>query len=357
MQGALVDRFVGCLLGGAIGDALGYPIEFERETARILGKYGAVPPARLAYAGPALVSDDTQMTLFTAEGLIRVYLRGAERGIWHPPSFLQTSYRRWYVTQVAASPEAARVDHPGWLMGERRLFARRAPGNTCLKALAGKSDDCPTVESPPNDSKGCGAVMRSAPIGLCSRTRAEAFELGRDAAVVTHGHPSGYLSAAYFASVIHDLARSLDLPGAMAHADALLAGERGHEEMAAVIARVRALAPGGPPSPATIESLGGGWVGEEALGIALLCALTARDSSPAAFADALWRSVAHSGDSDSTGSLTGNLLGAMHGQACLPAAWRAEVELADVAERLARDLHAVWIDGKEDLDRQDYPRV
>lgn len=348
---------MGCLLGGAIGDALGYPVEFVDSAAKIIGKHGAAPPASLAYAGPARISDDTQMTLFTGEGLIRVYLRGSEKGIWHPPSFLALAYRRWHATQVSHGLETARVHHPGWLLGEQRLYARRAPGNTCLAALSREWDGSPpTVDKPPNDSKGCGAVMRSAPIGLAHGTREKAFQLGRDGAVITHGHASGYLSAAYFASVIHDLARSVELPAAMAAADALLARERGGEELAAVIDKVRALAPQGPPSPAAIESIGGGWVGEEALGIALLCALTVPDGSPAAFRDALWRSVVHAGDSDSTGSMTGNLLGAMFGEACLPPAWCAEVELGEVVVRIARDLHAVWIDGA-DLDARDYPRT
>ena len=91
--------------------------------------------------------------------------------------------------------------------------------------------------------------------------------LARDAAALTHGHPSGYLSAAYFASLVFDVSRGSSLTDAMHAADGLLAGERGHEETAAVIAKVRSLAGGGPPSASTLETIGGGWVGEEALGI------------------------------------------------------------------------------------------
>jgi hypothetical protein len=85
--------------------------------------------------------------------------------------------------------------------------SRRAPEPpSALEALSGASS-LPTVDAPPNHSKGCGAVMRVAPCGLGAATRELAFELARDTGVITHGHPSGYLSAAYFAALVWDLAR------------------------------------------------------------------------------------------------------------------------------------------------------
>jgi ADP-ribosylglycohydrolase len=212
----------------------------------------------------------------------------------------------------------------------------------------------PTVDAPPNDSKGCGVVMRSAPFGLAAKSRDEAFREARDAGVLTHGHPSGYLSGAYLASLVFDVARGTSLDAAMASADDLLAHERGNEEMRAIVTETRRLASAGPPSVDVIEKLGGGWIGEEALAISLLCTLTAGDGSPASVAAALWRSVAHGGDSDSTGSITGNLLGAMHGIDALPELWLAQLELRDVIERVARDLFASSIlDAEPDL--ESYP--
>jgi ADP-ribosylglycohydrolase len=212
----------------------------------------------------------------------------------------------------------------------------------------------PTVSSPVNDSKGSGAIMRSAPIGLAAADRQRAFDLARDAGALTHGHPSGYLSAAYFAALVHDLSRSRPLDAALTAADALLAREPGHEEVAAAVADARGLAAAGPPPPEALESLGGGWVGEEALAIALACVLTADLASPSDIADALWRAVCHSGDSDSTGSLTGNLLGAMAGAEELPASWLPAIELRDVIERIALDLFAGSVEGRLPA-RADYP--
>lgn len=341
-----VEAFRGCLLGGAIGDALGYPVEFIRGD-QIEWKHGKVAPERLDFDGktPARISDDTQMTLFTAEGLMRARARLDDRGMCSVPSVMASALLRWYETQGG---KIASAGDRGWLVDERGLHALRAPGNTCMSALAAlaQGGGLPSVESPPNDSKGCGAVMRVAPLGLGANSRESAWELARDQGVITHGHPSGYLSAAYFAAVIHDLARGASLADAAAGADALLAAAAGREELVAVLAKARDLATRGQPSMATIESLGGGWTGEEALAIAMLCASTYDPDEPRAFEQALWRAAAHSGDSDSTAAITGNLLGARLGVGALPAAWLDVLELREVIDRIAVDLHATMIRGQ-----------
>lgn len=365
------DRIHGCLLGGALGDALGYPVEFIRSWTRIAELYGRDAPEHLAYAGraPAVITDDTQMALFVAEGFIRAVQRFRDRGICNPVSVISSALLRWYAAQV---PEArlSEWQRSGWLLRDPRLHHQRGPGNTnlaALAALAARLDrqlaagsefvaELPSVGTRPNDSKGCGAIMRSAPIGLGCDSAAIAFEIARDAAVITHGHPSGDLSAAYFAAVIHEVARGATLPVAMDTADTLLAGQDGRAETVDAIARARDLAASGAPTPDAVELLGGGWVGEESLAIALACALTARDALPNATAAALWRAVLHGGDSDSTPSHTGNLLGAMHGTACLPSRWLEELELRDVIERVAEDLFVSAILGRE-LDYEAYPPV
>ncbi|HEY3821856.1 MAG TPA: ADP-ribosylglycohydrolase family protein [Polyangiaceae bacterium] len=352
------SRFVACLLGGAIGDALGYPVEFSRTASDIERLLGPVVPEWLPSrpGERAVVSDDTQMTLITAEGLVRAVSRLLDRGICSTEAVLQGAYHRWLSTQTGegAGPwQDASVR--GWLLDVPSLHAQRAPGNTCLGALrkSCSGELCPTVNTPPNDSKGCGAVMRSAPIGLAARDVQTAFALARDAAVLTHGHPSGYLSAAYFAAVIHGLVRDVPIAEAMATADERVRTEPGAGEVMKAIAGARKLA-ARPPTRQDVERLGGGWVGEEALAIAVLCALTTPDGSPQSVATSIWRSVAHGGDSDSTGSLTGNLLGAMHGLGALPKAWVENVELREVVERLAIDLHASTVLGMEP-DARRYP--
>lgn len=352
---ARVGRFRACLLGGALGDAVGYPVEFVRSAEEIQRRFGSEAP-RQPPAGQKqwLVSDDTQMTLFLAEGLIRAQQRALDRGLCDVPSVVWHALRRWHRTQQGEPGEFADTD--GWLIRERALWARRAPGNTNLSALAAAAqmEERPSVRVPPNDSKGCGAVMRAAPAGLIADSAETAFELGRDTGVLTHGHPSGYLASAYFAAVVHGVVHDVPLPESMQAADRLLSAETGCDETVAAVAAARELARSGAPDPRGIESLGGGWVAEEALAIALACALTAGEPSQAAFREALWRSIVHGGDSDSTGALTGNLLGAMWGEAVLPAEWLEHLELRAVTQRLAEDLYAAGVLGVE-LDGGEYP--
>lgn len=353
-----LDRVYGCLAGGAIGDALGYPVEFLQPASAITERFGERAPADIPgveeHGGPAPVSDDTQMTLFTVEAILRA--RSARAKDWTP--FVMGAYQRWHATQALSRPAGwSPPQGQGLLLREHRLYARRAPGNTCMGAL-GRSfmvSEMPTVDSPPNGSKGCGVVMRSAPFGLAAASREEAFRAARDGGVLTHGHPSGYLSGAYLAAVVFDLVRGAPLEEAMRAADGLLAREAEHEEMASAVAGARAVGLAGrPPSAREVEALGGGWVGEEALAIALACTLSAGGSSQEAVGEALWRAVAHAGDSDSTGAIAGNLLGAMLGAGALPSRWLAQVEMRDLVERLARDLHRATALG-EAPDPADYP--
>ena len=321
------------MLGGALGDALGYPVEFESNADAIA--------ARLPALRPRLISDDTQMTLFTVEAIVQARAAGVDQG-WSASAL--GAYQRWYATQAMRPPDTAppAARSESWLLREPRLHARRAPGNTCLSALARSFlvAERPTVESPPNHSKGCGAVMRSAPFGLAAATREQAFTEARDAGVLTHGHPSGYLSAALFAAVIHDVARGTPLRDAIHLGLECAAREPGHEEVRDVILLALATADAGPIGPAALEQLGGGWVGEEALAIGLACALRVPEGTPQHVALALSQSVTHAGDSDSTGSIAGNLLGAMFGREALPTEWLASLELVDVVERLSAELVA-----------------
>jgi ADP-ribosylglycohydrolase len=324
-----IGFFQGCLLGGAVGDALGAPVEFK-SLAEIRDRYGpaGIRDFDAAYGVRGAITDDTQMTLFTAEGIIRANNRGRSRDIVHVPTMAYHAYLRWHETQG----ERPRYPHPevrsGWLLKLPALRARRAPGNTVLAALRGGRMG--TIEEPLNDSKGCGGIMRIAPVGLAG---ADAFRLGCEIAATTHGHPSGYLAAGALAAIIAGMGRGAALPAALDAAVAELRRWPSHEECLAAIEAARRLARVGPPSPETVETLGGAWVAEETLAIALLCALTAES-----FEEGVVRAVNHGGDSDSTGAVAGNLLGALHGPAAIPSRWLDNLELRAEIEQIARDL-------------------
>ena len=331
------SKFRGCLLGGAVGDALGAAIEFD-SLAAIRTKHGpeGLSGYAPAYGRVGAITDDTQMTLFTAEGMIRGITRQNERGICHPATVIGHAYQRWLKTQGFAAnlPRAA----DGWLIEQEFLHDRRAPGHTCVTALQSGSGE--------NHSKGCGGVMRVAPIGLALESP---FDLAAEAAAITHGHPTGSLAAGAFADIIARVLRDEPLPAAVKSAMELLAARDDHEETTSALRGAVAAAMIAPPSPSQVEKLGEGWVAEEALGISLYCALTAPD-----FGSGLLTAVNHGGDSDSTGAITGNLLGAMRGVEVIPPELLDAVEGRDVIERIADDLHDVFVAG-ETPDAERYP--
>lgn len=331
-----------CLLGGAIGDALGAPIEFLT-LAEIRQRYGALGVTDfVAGSWPAgSITDDTQMTLFTAEGMIRAQMRAIHKGIVHGPSVVCNAYLRWLMTQGVEPSFDLHDGKLGLLLSIPELRARRAPGNTCLSALQSMTKIM--GETANNSSKGCGGVMRMAPVGLFDAKNTQgkweagagqwAFDMGRDFAALTHGHPTGYLAAAAFAVIIGALASGVPLEEAISIAKARLIREEHHHETLLAINRAVEAATASPASAETVETLGGGWVAEEALSIGIYCALIART-----FEEGVLLSVNHSGDSDSTGSIAGNLLGLIHGEAALPRSWLDRLELRDLIARVAEDL-------------------
>lgn len=350
------DRFIGCLLGGAVGDALGAPIEFMayREIVRRFGPSG-VSDYLPAYGGLGRITDDTQMTLFTADGVIRSAVREEHKGITTVEGVTAHAYLRWLQTQGERPDNDLMfgMETPGWLYQIPALHARRAPGITCLSALKAMRH---LGDPARNDSKGCGGVMRVAPIGLWMAGRTTAadselcFKVACDIAGLTHGHPTGQLSAGVMAVLVQLLASGEPLMSALSTALEILSKHRRRRETMTAVEQAISLADAcldmdifEDTHVRNIEQLGEGWVAEEALAIAIYCALVASD-----FEHGVRLSVNHSGDSDSTGSMTGNLLGCIWGQAGIPVRWLADLELRDEIEAVARDLrHFVSADLNE----------
>jgi len=172
-----------------------------------------------------------------------------------------------------------------------------------------------------NDSKGCGGVMRSSLRRLATRRRS------------LTANPAGSLSAGHLAVTIAALRRAEPLPRALDAADLELRRHRDHEVVVRAVDGAREVAVLGPPGPELIERLGGGWGAEEALAIAICCALAASD-----FRDGVLRAVNHSGHSDSTGAIAGNLLGAMLGVQAIPKGWLSALDLRLPAPAALRPL-------------------
>jgi ADP-ribosylglycohydrolase len=333
----LKERYRGCLIGGAIGDALGWPVEFLRleEIKQKFGQRGITDLVR-AKSNLVEITDDTQMTIFTAEGLLRAENRRRNMGSVDIPTIVHRSYLRWLNTQGIEND----VQRDGWIYQIGGLHSRRAPGNTCLEAL--KSKKVGTTTEHINNSKGCGGVMRTAPIGLFFE-KTKAFRLGSECAAITHGHPSGYLSAGVLSYLISALIEGVELETAVKMAVDELKGYPSHDECSQIIEKAMRLAQSSIPDLQAIESLGEGWVGEEALAISIYCAVKYQND----FEKAVIVSVNHNGDSDSTGALTGNILGANLGINTLPEKWVKQVELYEEITELADDLDRRYEDTEE----------
>ena len=336
-----INKFRGCLIGGAAGDALGYTVEFLQE-GYIFSRFGkdGITEYKLRN-GVAEISDDTQMTLFTANGLLYATTRGLTRGIMGSyESYIQTMYKCWYRTQTEAYP--LKDDHLcSWLLNVPELFSRRAPGNTCLAAIKHGAEG--TAAKPINNSKGCGGVMRVAPIGLyfCDRKRSydETDMLGAEAAALTHGHDLGYIPAAAFVHIIRAISeRKLTLKEAVTESitamEKLFPNAEHISEFTAIMNKAVELAETDTDDLTAIHQLGDGWVAEETLAIAVYCALKYQND----FDKALRVSVNHNGDSDSTGAVTGNILGAYLGYNAIPQKYKDRLELRDIILEIADDL-------------------
>jgi ADP-ribosylglycohydrolase len=357
------DRVHGCLLGGAVGDALGAAVEFRSidEIRARFGPAGIDDPAE-AYGRVGAITDDTQMTIFTADGLIRAAVRGRTKGIVHAPTVVDHAYGRWL---AALGERGGRWgDHApdGWLVDLPALGAWRSPGRTCLSAM--RAPAAGTVAAPINHSKGCGGVMRIAPVGLLDGPR-DVFALGCDLAALTHGHPSGYLTAGAMALLIARLVAGDGLDEALDAVETRLVvesppptatdtetAEAERAETLVAVRAARALAAARAASgPETVAGLGLGWVADEALAIAVYCALVAED-----FAHGVRLAVNHSGDSDSTGAMTGSILATLHGAAVIPDRLLADLELRAEITRLADDWVAVFGPDPADLESGDLAR-
>lgn len=341
----LRDRIRGSLIGGAIGDALGYPVEFFCSYSNIQRKYGSNGITRLDTKqwwtngkGKAVVSDDTQMTLFTACGLLNAKTDNEP----FLPSICK-AYIEWLFTQTDYKKNGY---DQCWISKVPELNVRRAPGNTCISSL----NDIFRGVDPINNSKGCGGVMRIAPIPLYGATAdrlgiQEVCKLAADALELTHRHPLGYIPSALVAYVIYKLAQD-EAPTRDKYKGYILDGldvlaqmysqqQDEVKQFADLVNTALTLSESSADDVSTIEQhLGGGWVADEAAAIAIYCSLAHFDN----FEKAMIAAVNHAGDSDSTGAITGNILGAAIGYEAIPQHFKDDVELHDVILHVADDL-------------------
>lgn len=338
----LQDKCRGSLVGGAVGDALGYEVEFM-SLSSIRKRFGEQGITRyVLHNGIAEFSDDTQMTLFTLEGLMNGIIDTKAGKTEKILPYIQKAYLNWYRTQTK-SPKS---QEDSWVSNIRSLWARRAPGMTCMGALENIANGFEVD----NNSKGCGGVMRVAPIGLFSAAHPYILDLEHAgylagyAADITHKHPISTLSSMALAMIVADcmtygnvdrgkfkfivINRVLKLLGLYFKADKHLA------KLNSLLSKASALAESDKSDTDAICILGEGWVAEETLAIAIFSVMRYINN----FEKCICCAVNHDGDSDSTGAVAGNIIGAILGYSAIPNKYIENLELYDVLISVADDL-------------------
>lgn len=352
----ILDRVRGCAIGGAVGDALGYAVEFksEKQIFDIYGNNGITSFELDLNTGKALISDDTQMSLFTADGLLIGETRGKMRGIMGMPHrFVSYCYKDWLLTQIYSYDEIKKHERytelggRSWLLDVPELFSLRAPGNTCLSALQSKKTAY--IGHPLNNSKGCGGVMRVAPLGLKYRINdnytgdIETLDMeGAEIAAITHGHSLGYMPAAVLTHIISkavvnypEQSLKMIIEEAKETVKTLFRSDEHLKTLVRIIDLAIDLSENDKPDIKNIHSIGEGWVAEETLAIAIYCSLKYEHN----FSKAIITAVNHNGDSDSTGAVTGNIVGLLTGYDAIPEKWKCNLELSDIIIEMADDLY------------------
>jgi ADP-ribosylglycohydrolase len=270
------------------------------------------------HANIAEVTDDTQMTLFTMEGIVNYLYSDKFSSL---AKSVHHSYLRWYKTQKSRYASILSADFD--LMSYPQLFHQRSPGTTCLSAL--KSGIMGTVEKPINDSKGCGGVMRAAPVGYFFE-KDEAFDHGCSVAAITHGHPLGYLSSGALAYLMSLIFNGKEIETSVVLTIEKLKLSSNSDVLVTLLQQALSLSKSDQSDIQCINQLGQGWVAEDALAIAVFCSLRYPDN----LQKALIVSVNHDGDSDSTGSITGNILGAYLGMNSIYEEWLNILEVTEI---------------------------
>lgn len=315
-------QFLGCIVGLAVGDALGYPAEFRRRTElqEALGADGVTDFLALAdprFRAPRLVArhhppgtftDDTQMTVALAEGL----LRAGRSSLDERMHAVAQEFIVW-----AESPSND-----------------RAPGNTCLAGCANLAAGRPWHLAGIADSKGCGSAMRVAPIGLLYRDVDEVLEVARASSQLTHGHDAAVEGAAAVALMIH-LALQGAAPLHLYDEVARRCGGRS-ADFDRCWQALEELFVAPPQHALSKDGIGEAWVAEEAAASGLYC----MQHSPDDYRRVVLVAVNTDGDSDTIGCITGALLGARLGLHAIPQEWSGRVEKADSLLELGSRLYA-----------------
>ncbi len=300
-----VHQIEAVLFGLALGDALGYPVEFMSLQA-IRQKYYPNGIQNLPF--PAYYSDDTQMTLALAEGIM-------DAGIHAPIDSLMQSVGNHFIK---------------WLNSPDN---NRAPGTTCINGVKHFQSGISWSESGIVESKGCGSAMRVAPLGyIYQNVEVRLREVSIATSLITHRHPTAIaatVAAAYLVKIALD---GVPISNYISRLYEFVTGISDEFDLA--ILRVGHVL-GWANEDLALDHIGQGWTGEEAVALALYCVLRYPDD----YLACIRRAANTNGDSDSIACIAGGIMGARLGLSAIPLEWRTNCEnasgLSDLAHRIA----------------------
>lgn len=300
------DKAKGIIYGLAIGDALGYPTEFM-SLPRIKEIYGPSGIQDLPKT-PALFTDDTQMSIAIAEALIK----SGEKDVKLIMEAVRDEFIKW-----SHSPEN-----------------NRAPGKACLTGVANMERGLHWSESGVARSKGCGSAMRAAPIGyLYQNAPIKLKEVAHASGICTHGHPTGdaaCIGTAYLVKLALDGVKPEEMIPALLNFTSGIS-----DEFDKAVLKVNKCLDWKDEEEA-LNYMGEGWIGEEAVALALYCFLKYPDD----YKKVVLRGANTNGDSDSIACIAGSISGAFLGIKAIPQEWVKNIEkseyLNDLPVRLAK---------------------
>lgn len=340
------EQFYGCLIGGAVGDAFGAPVKFMKyeQIQEKFGVSGITDLLATMEGKEATITDDTQLTLFTAEGLLRSIVRANQRGVIRTCKdtaiIVFRAYLRWLYTQGLSTPNWNPKSYDGWLVKVKKLHGYREPGITCITSL-GKGV-MGTIEKPLNNSEKCGTVIRVAPVGLVE-SEEDVFEVGSRVGVITHGHPLAYLSSGVLATLIFYILEGFTLHESLEKAMARLKMYEGHEACLESLNKAIELAKEGPATPEKLASFGDGFMAHEALAMGVYCSLCCQTS----FEEGLKLAVNQTGNSNSVAAITGHILGTLLGVEAIDPKYIQVLDMKKEVEQMAQDLYTRYVDDEE----------
>jgi ADP-ribosylglycohydrolase len=314
----MLERYKGCILGLAVGDAIGAPVDFLT-LDQIREKYGEKGIANYDYWDrfkPGSYTDETQLSLATAKGCLNAHLNLLSRG----ESFsLKVIYKRYLE----------------WLNDLNDPFHVRHPGYTCMNVL--QSGQKGSVGNPINNSTEVSGLLRTAPVGLAFPP-GMAFREGTDYAAMTHGHASAYLAAGFLSEMVAQIIEVQSLQDALEMSIEQLVAFDNHQDLLKYIERALEESNNQDPIRKSIQRLGEGVTAAEVLAIGIYCALDCVSE----FQEGVLASVNHSGMSTSTGMVTGAILGTLLGSEAIPEKWISELENSKEIMVIAEDMYKVF---------------